>query len=118
MPVLSLLLAYRRYVKLCSFEAYPRADNAVSSMAYKGGISLALLWLTKKATSSGSPAVLALLRLTQEVPVTIPTPLTQEVPLAVEHISPQVCIFVLQLQIHLGKQKNNLVENYSAHENR
>jgi hypothetical protein len=97
MPVLVLLLAYRKDIKLCSFEAYPKVDNAVSSMADKGGTSLAFLWLTKKAASSGSPSayprdarsgsstayprgtgshssaaygmvkVLALLRLTQEV---------------------------------------------------
>jgi hypothetical protein len=113
--------------------------SSQTSMAYKGGTSLALLWLTNRPPILPLPRliqevpdlallwltpevpvltllrltvkVLTLLRLTQEVPVPIPTPLTQEVPLAVEHISPQVRIFVLQLKIHLGKQRNNLVIN-------
>jgi hypothetical protein len=68
-------------------------------MAYPEVPILTLLRLTEMVK------VLALLRLTQEEPVPIPTRLTQEVPFAVEHVSPQVCIFVLQLQIHLGKQK-------------
>jgi len=34
--------------------------------------------------------------------------LTQEVPLAVEHVGPQVGVLVLQLQIHLSRFKSSL----------
>jgi hypothetical protein len=74
---------------------------------------LALLWLSPEVPVltllrlTEMVKVLTLLRLTQEVPVPTLMRLTQEVPLAVEHISSQVCIFVLQLQIHLGKKRRN-----------
>jgi len=89
MPVLVLLLAYRRDIKLSSFEAYPRVDNAVSSIAYKGGNSLVLLWITKR------PPVLALPRLIQEVP-DLALPLTPEV-LVLTHLRLTEMVNVLAL---------------------